>query len=116
MSCYSGTQKTLKLKRNDTLPKVKVSVVDSITGLPVDLTGGSADFIMVTDDENKTVIVNNSATITDAPNGKIEYSWIGLDTSTSGSYLAEFEITLPTGKLTLPNDDSLKILIVDDFA
>lgn len=116
MACTTGTIKTLKLKRNDTLPTLKIAVVDSETGAAVDLTGASAKLIMVTDDETKSVVVNAAATITDAVNGKIEYAWIGADTSTSGSYLAEFEITLTTGILTLPNDDTLKILIVDDYA
>lgn len=120
MSCPSGTIKTLRMKRNDTLPKVKITVVERDANNPgqttaVNLTGGSAKFIMVTDADPRVVKVNAVATITDAVNGKVEYTWTSPDTDTSGDYLGEFEITLPTGKITLPADDSLQIKIVDDF-
>ena len=115
-----GNIRILRMKRNDTLPLVKISVVErdldnpAVT-TPVDLTGASAKFIMVTDADPRVVKVNAAATITDALNGKVEYSWISADTDTSGDYLAEFEITLTGGKITLPSDDSLKIKIIDDY-
>lgn len=120
MSC-SGTPRTMRMKKHDTLPAVKIAVVERDANnpgqtTPVDLTGCSAKFIMVTDDTARTVKVNAAATITDAVNGKIQYLWTSPNTDTSGDYLAEFEITFGGGgKLTLPADDSLGVKIVDDF-
>lgn len=120
MGC-TGVVKHVKLKRNDTLPKIKIAVVERNSdnpGLttPVDLTGATATFTMVTDDDARTVKVNaETATITSDVGGLIEYAWTSSDTDTVGDYLGEFEITLGGGKITLPNDDSLEIEIVADY-
>lgn len=121
MACTDGQTKTLRLKRNDTLPKIRITVVERDQDNPgittvVDLTGSTAKFIMVTDDDTRTVKVNAAATIAAPTTGVVEYSWISADTDTAGDYLGEFEITMPSGKLTLPNDDSLQIVIVGDYA
>lgn len=121
MGCTSGVTKEIRIKRNDTLPKVKIAVVQKDADnpgvrTPVDLTGASATFTMITDTATPAIKVNAAAaTITDATNGLIEYAWTSPNTDTSGDYLGEFEITIGGGKITLPNDNSLRIIIVDDF-
>lgn len=120
MGC-EGAFKTLNIKRNDTLPKPKGRIVESNVDNPgnltaVDITGASILFIMVTDDDAKTVKVNSAATITDATNGEFEYTWAVGDTDTAGNFLGEFEITFSGGeKITLPADDTLQIRIRNDF-
>jgi uncharacterized protein YfaS (alpha-2-macroglobulin family) len=45
------------------------------------------------------------ATIHDAPNGVVRYSWGTDDTDEAGRYRAEFEVTYADGSVeTFPND------------
>lgn len=120
MSCQSGLQK-FEIKSNDTYPAIKGRLVEKDPDNPgqevaVDLTGASVKFIMITDDNDRTIKVNSAGTITDEANGEFEYEWQVGDTDTAGNYLGEFEITLSTGKkLSVPADDTLKIVIRLDY-
>jgi len=121
MTCVDALQ-IIDIKRHDTLPRVSGRLVESDldnpgTPVPVNLTGCTIKFIMVTDDDLRTVKVNSAASIISAIDGTFEYAWIGADTDTQGSYLGEFEISFPSGggKLSVPPDDTLKIRIRADF-
>ena len=116
------TFQRLTIKKHDTLPKPKFKVVqkdpsDPSSTIPVDLTGATAKFLMVTDDDLRTLKVDAAATIiSPETDGEIEYSWIAADTDTIGDYLGEVEIIFTGGeKLTLPNDDTFQIKVVADY-
>jgi hypothetical protein len=84
-----------QIKRGDLEPPFKVEIIG------VDLTGCTVQFVM---SNTLTPKVNHAATITDAPNGIVSYSWIAGDTDTVGSYKAEWVITYPNGhKRTVPS-------------
>jgi hypothetical protein len=121
MTC-DGNLQILNIKRHDTLPRVKGRLVESDpddpgNAVPVNITGATIKFVMVTDDNARTIKVNAAAVITVPTNGEFEYRWTGTDTNTTGNYVGEFEIAFPAGggKVTVPPDDTLKIRIFDDF-
>lgn len=102
------------LKRGDLLPILKVKAIAPGVGGPLDLTGATAKFKMRT--SAGASVIDATATITDAVNGKMEYAWVSGDTATIGSYRAEFEITYPGPVvLTLPNNSYLPIEIISDL-
>lgn len=105
------------LKRNDTVP-IEVQLTDA-AGDPEDLTGDNVRFHMRP--AGGTVLVNEAATIVDAANGVVSYSWKTTDTSEAGAYLAEFEVTYNPGTAdeyveTYPRDGYLEIQILEDIA
>ncbi len=105
------------IKRNDTLPTITVDFLDE-AGDPVDLTDASnITFVMYTDSDSPTEIVNAQAFVVGDPtNGSIEYGWDTSDTATAGDYLAEFAVTLIGGaKVTLPVDGYIHVKVIPDL-
>jgi hypothetical protein len=43
--------------------------------------------------------VNAAATITDAVNGRVSYSWGANDLAQSGTFIAQWEVTYPGGRV-----------------
>lgn len=103
------------IKAGDTLPAL-VAVLADASSNPVVLTGSSVKFHMRSRTSG-TVVVNATATITDATNGQVTYTWTAPDTATAGAYDGEFEVTFPSGKVeTFPNDSNISIQITDQIA
>lgn len=101
------------IKRNDTSPAIKVQCTDS-TGTAIDLSGASVSFHMTDDGDT---IVNSSATIMDASNGKVKYEWSDGDTDSAGRYQAEFEVTYSDSSVeTFPNNGFIVVEIHEDGA
>lgn len=101
------------IKRNDTDPPITATLQDSNGA--VDLTGSTVKFIMKSPDNN-TAKVNSPATISDAVNGQVQYFWQQGDTDTAGLFFAEWEVTLPSGKVaTFPNNTFNSIMITEDL-
>jgi hypothetical protein len=64
-----------------------------------------------------TVLINRSAEIIDATNGKVRFSFVKGETSTSGTMRAEFEVTYPNGIVeTFPNKGYITVSIERDLA
>lgn len=102
------------LKRGDQLPALVVILKDA-TGAVVNLTGATVRFIMVNRYDGSPVI-DASATVVDAAAGKVAYSWDAGETTVSGFYSAEFEVTFASGlSRTFPNDTNIQIQITDDL-
>ncbi len=110
------------LRRNDTLPLYQVDVFD-VEGEPVDLSAASAVlFSMRGPGRDQTLKVSlQAATVEFGPDGstknRLQYVWAAIDTDTSGTFLAQFELTFPSGKRTFPptKEQALKVVIDDDW-
>ena len=106
---------TVKLKTNDTYPPVQAKVKSEVTSDPISLTGATITFHMKS--VSGTVVVSESATITNASDGEFEYNWAAADTANAGHYYAEFEITLTGGEVfSVPTgEEYIDIIIGDDI-
>lgn len=105
---------TIYIKRDDTQPDIEATLQYD-DGSAIDLSGATVKFIMAS--QSGTVKVNTTATVVDAVAGKVKYQWQTGDTDTAGTYYAEFEVTFPGGKkLTVPNQNHLVVVVVDDLA
>lgn len=90
------------IKSRDTGPSIRRILIDSSTGLPVDLTDAIALFVAT--DLAKNAAFEGWATIeSPATAGKIRYDFTEDDVETAGVYLAEFQITFSEGQtITYP--------------
>ena len=105
-----------ELKRNDTYPPVIATLQDEQGTIP--LTGATVRFKMApAPDSGLTVSpISRTCTITDAANGKVQFSWQVGDTATAGVYRGEFEVTFPNGAVeTFPSNDYINIIIRSDL-
>jgi len=103
-----------KIKRNDTLPALAVTMQYS-NGSAIDLTSGSVFFNMG-QLSNYAPYYSGLCTIASATTGEVEYRWTGsIDTGSVGTYWGEFEFQIGGSKLTLPNNHSLQIQIFEDY-
>lgn len=101
----------LTLKRNDTKDNIKATL--SNESGPVDLTGASVRFLM---SRQGVVKVDKPALIQDAVNGLVWVVFEQGDTSDSGNFNAEFEVTFSDGRIeTFPNDGYIMIQIISDL-
>ena len=109
MSNYS-----FNIKQNDTSPTLSVIIADS-TGTAISLASASVVFKMRA--VNSTSLkVNASATITNASNGAVSYTFSASDTNTAGLYQGEFQVTYSGGLIeTFPNSEYISINILDDL-
>lgn len=87
------------IKKGDTEPPIRRQIIQASTGLPYDLTGASAKFIM-TEEDGTTEKINAAAVIEDPPgSGFLRYDWQTGDTDNEGNFPSEFQITLLSGKI-----------------
>ena len=105
---------TFQLKVGDTRPELAITITDEATGSAFNLTGATATFTMKPE-KGGTVKVNAAAaTIYDAANGKVKYTWQTADVDTAGRFIAEFEITLSGGGIvTFPQDGYIEVNIIE---
>lgn len=102
------------IKRNDFSPTIRVSLKDAL-GAYVNLNGASVSFKM--QPMTGGSVISGAAEIFDVSEATVEYIWQGDDTSSSGSYRAEFEVTYADGKVeTFPNSSFIRVTITDDIS
>jgi hypothetical protein len=89
---------TLIFVSGDTAPDITATITHETTGLPVDLTDASVRFQMRRRDDRRFT-VNQAATLVDAPNGLVRYSWATNDLSVPGDYDIQWEVTYPGGRI-----------------
>lgn len=101
----------ITLKQGDTFPPVDITVLNP-DGLPLSLpTGTLVRFHMGTLRTGAAFL--GVGEVLDAAAGRISYQWQPGDTDTPGGFLAEFQLTLPDGRvLTVPNNDWIEVEIV----
>ena len=109
MSNYS-----FNIKQNDTSPTLSVVVADS-SGTAINITGASVLFKMRAVNSS-SLKVNSSATITNASNGAVSYTFSASDTDTSGVFQGEFQVPFSGGAIeTFPNSEYISINVLDDL-
>lgn len=105
-----------KMKVGDTRPYLRATITDQ-DGNAVDLTGATTVFNMTSDNTSRSAKVSNGAcAVVNTTGGIVEYRWTSTDTNTAGNYLAEFQVTLADNTVfTVPNEDSLKVELREDY-
>lgn len=105
-------------KQNDTTPPYVAVLKTTTDGVDtaVDLTlASSAKFLMRV--AGGAVKVNATATISDAANGEVTYTWGATDLNTAGVYDAEIQVTWADSTVeTFPNGGYNRIRVLDDIA
>jgi hypothetical protein len=96
----------LVIKKGDTRTAIKATLKNP-SGSPVNLTGSSVTFIMV---KSGAQLVNRSADIVDAQNGRVNFVFVAGETEVTGVVRAEFKVEYPDGsKETFPNSGYISI-------
>ena len=107
---------TFYIKQNDTTPALKATLKDG-DGTVINLTDATVKFHMRKVGASTSVVDAAAAVVSPATSGIVQYSWSGSDTTNTGLYSAEFEITYGDGKIeTFPNSSYIRVEIVDDIA
>lgn len=104
----------MRMKRGDTyIEEFKLTWND---GSAIDLTEADhVNFICLLD-ETTDPKIDAPTIITDAVGGKVAYDFSVEDTTVSGMYKYEFQITYNSGDvLTVPSNQTLWLLILDDL-
>lgn len=94
----------------DRLPIIERTV--TVDGDHVNITGGTVVFA-VYDPADMSVVLSEAATVHQASQGIVQYSWsaAAAATLTAGNYFARFIVSLGSQTLTAPNDGYLTILV-----
>ena len=106
------------IKKNATLPVLKMQLIDrSCLGsrIPFDLTEVSNVTFTMKNSCGDIKIMAKPAQILSFSGGVIQYNWDAEDTSDSGLFEAEFQLTYLDGKrLSIPQIGSIRIEIEKD--
>lgn len=104
------------IKRGDTSPSLK-TFLRNPDGEKEDLNSIQSLKFKMQDPSTEEVIVNSSANVMNADEGKVSYSWTSSDTAEAGHFIGEFEVTWSTGKTeTFPNTEYIDIYINEDLS
>jgi hypothetical protein len=108
------------IKRGDTGPTLEVTLKDA-AGNAVDITGNlGVQFQMKErqhkDNDQVALKVDAAATVVDAANGIVSYSWSSSDTDEIGEYVAEWVVTATNGsERTFPTPGFTTVRVVGDI-
>ncbi len=81
---------------------------------PVDLTGNTLVFRLVSAVDGSVKVNNATATIVDSLTGEVRYDWVSTDIDTTGNYWAWFIRTMGGETEHFPVGHVYKIVIKDD--
>ena len=110
---------TFKIKQGDLVPALTATLMQAVgtaAAVPIDLTTASGVKFAMRTRNGDTLKVDAAATIVTPSAGTVKYQWVGTDTDTIGFYDAEWQITWPAGKQTVPGGGYDLIQIGDDIA
>jgi hypothetical protein len=112
------TKNEFHLKRNDTLPILKLQLIDrSCLGsrIPFDLTGVLSATFTMKNSCGDIKIMAKDAQIISYSGGVIQYNWQAEDTSDSGLFDAEFQLIYANGdRMSIPQIGAIKVEIEND--
>jgi hypothetical protein len=100
------------IKKGDRLPALERTLLYS-DGTAINLTGATVKFVFKKPGSASAVIGN--ATVEDAATGAVKYEWGASDTETKGIMTGEWEVTFPGGKMTVPNNRHMTIVVHEDL-
>lgn len=100
----ANTPYTKTFTQNCLRTAIADQLVDASTNSPINLTGSTVAFRMISQADKSVKINNASATLTDAPNGKVAYSWTGTDLDTAGLYWGWWLVTTNGKTENFPGD------------
>lgn len=104
---------TFYVKQNDTSPAMLATLQDA-DGNAINLTAASVRFHMR--QIGGSIVVDAAAIVVTPLSGLVRYNWSAADTTTIGSYQAEFEVTYADASIeTFPNDGYIRVEIIDDI-
>jgi len=104
----------IMMKRGDTLPVLERTLQYS-SGTAINLTGATVRF-KTRNRDTGAVVTNGLCTVVSATAGTVSYTWQSADTATAGEYDAEFEVTFPSGVLSVPNFGFLRLSVGEDVS
>lgn len=106
-----------KIKQGDTRPSLEAQLLDENRD-PRDLQSVDEVRFHMKEVDTQDVVVDSAASIINASEGKVAYTWSDGDTDTTGRHEAEFEIHYSnnSGVETFPNGDNIEVYITEDLA
>jgi len=104
------------IKQNDTTPALEAFLQDG-RGRAVSLTGATVVFHMRLASDLSAKITDGTTSVVKATKGQVKFDFSASNTDTPGIYQGEFQVTFSNGDIeTFPNDDYIKVIMVDDVA
>jgi len=82
----------LVVVQGDNKPDVIGTLVDTLTGDPLDLSDVDDVFFRMRKADDHRWTINAAGLVTDAPNGKVSYSWGANDLANAGDYEAYWHL------------------------
>jgi hypothetical protein len=104
-----------KIKEGDTLPVLEAQLLDE-NRKPRDLQSVNEVRFHMKAVDTQDVVVDSTASVLSASEGKVVYEWSDGDTDTLGRHEAEFEIHYNNGVETFPNSGNIEVYITEEIA
>lgn len=109
---------TFEIHRGDTAPAFRQRLRDDMGDVVSLSSAQEVEFHMRSIDYDITLSddTTGNVSIVDAASGEVEYSWQTGDTSTIGTYKAEFVVTFSDGSIrTFPVGNMYTVVVTEDI-
>lgn len=104
-----------KIKEGDTFPALEAQLLDE-NREPRNLQSVNKVRFHMKSVDTQDVVVDGTANVLSASEGKVVYEWSDGDTDTLGRHEAEFEIEYNNGVETFPNSGNIEVYITEQIA
>jgi len=111
----SSSTSEFVIKRGDLEPPITATIKDA-TGAVVNLTGATSPVLILKPIAGGSAQrLSTGTTLLDATNGRIRHAWQSGETTTAGSYFAEWEVSWPTSRpQTFPTEGTFMVVVEQD--